>query len=594
MRRHATERSVSWLPLALLVLLGLLGLLAWLQFRWTGELGAAERDRLQASLEARASRTVEGFARSLTEVYLALAPRDPFALDSPGDLAARLAAWRASTRHPALVDAIVLVDAAAGSDRAYRLDAAHGSWSEVVSPLTEGDAATALGQAIARRSAAPDSGDPTPPSTLAPEVPAFLFPALRHPVHEGPAGRESARRHDEPLPVTGWQIVLLHREALINDLLVPLTHEQFSADERSESGDLVLLELPDATRRPLLGATGEATASELEVSRDLFRLLRGRELRNLGRTDRDESPGTAPRSFFLRLADGGEARRSGWRLLAGRREGTLDAVVLRTRRRNLALGLGVLVVLGAGVLAAVAAADRARRLASRELEFVAAISHELRTPLAAIRALGENLRDGLARDPERVREYASLILAESERLGGLVEGTLAAARGERTPLRREALGATALAHDAIARCASLPGSAGITLHPPGEGELHLAGERDALVRALVNVLANALRFGGLAPLVDLHVEAAGSERVRFRVADRGPGIPRDEIPHLFEPFFRGRRATELAIPGSGLGLFLVQRTVVAHGGRVAIESREGGGTEVTIELPGSAASGEGS
>jgi two-component system sensor histidine kinase BaeS len=113
-------------------------------------------------------------------------------------------------------------------------------------------------------------------------------------------------------------------------------------------------------------------------------------------------------------------------------------------------------------------------------------------------------------------------------------------------------------------------------------------ERSALRRAVVNLLQNAILHGSDGGFVGLRAEAIGAGRaakVRVTIEDRGRGIPPLEVPHLFEPFFRGEEAVSSQTRGSGLGLSLVKRIVVAHGGAVEVKTAPGRGSAFAIVLP---------
>jgi signal transduction histidine kinase len=110
----------------------------------------------------------------------------------------------------------------------------------------------------------------------------------------------------------------------------------------------------------------------------------------------------------------------------------------------------------------------------------------------------------------------------------------------------------------------------------------VAGDSTAIVRAVRNLVENALVHGGMPVTVD--VSAAGGA-VRIAVEDRGNGLPSDELKRLWDPFYRGQRAQAEQRPGSGLGLALVQRIAKAHGGRVEAENIPGGGARFTMSLP---------
>ena len=110
----------------------------------------------------------------------------------------------------------------------------------------------------------------------------------------------------------------------------------------------------------------------------------------------------------------------------------------------------------------------------------------------------------------------------------------------------------------------------------------------ALEAALCNLITNACKYGGPQGRIGLDVRQAANGQaaeIQITVRDRGPGIPTDELPHLFEPFFRGHAARQAQIRGSGLGLSLVKNTIEAHGGRISVESAPGQGSAFTIHLP---------
>jgi len=114
----------------------------------------------------------------------------------------------------------------------------------------------------------------------------------------------------------------------------------------------------------------------------------------------------------------------------------------------------------------------------------------------------------------------------------------------------------------------------------------VAGDAPALRRAVLNLVTNALKHGGEPPWAGVRVALApGGGEARVEVADRGAGIPAGERERLFEPFFRGARAQEAQVPGTGLGLHLVRRIAELHGGRVEVRSAAGQGSAFTLVLP---------
>jgi len=108
----------------------------------------------------------------------------------------------------------------------------------------------------------------------------------------------------------------------------------------------------------------------------------------------------------------------------------------------------------------------------------------------------------------------------------------------------------------------------------------------------VNVVGNAVKYSSRGGTVDVTL-AAGRDTLHLSVIDRGLGIDREDLPHVFKPFFRGRRAIDAQVRGTGVGLSVVRHVVDAHHGAIRIDSRPGEGTAVTIELPLAAKTGSG-
>ena len=273
-----------------------------------------------------------------------------------------------------------------------------------------------------------------------------------------------------------------------------------------------------------------------------------------------------------------EARPGLWLLRVRHHAGSLEAQVARVRARNLAVSGGLLVLILGTALLLVRLSRRAQQLAGLQMNFVAGVSHELRTPLAVIHTAAFNLRGKLARQPEQVEKYGALIQRESGKLSALVEQVLrfaGASAGQVLRKREEVMVATLVER-------SLP-DASVEAAAAGNGSSRLPeiivekrippdlprvlADPEAMPHALRNLIENAIKYGG--PWVGISAAATTTRNgpaVEITVADRGPGIPADEIDHVFDPFFRGRRAIQDQVHGTGLGLNLVKRIVEAHGG----------------------------
>jgi signal transduction histidine kinase len=123
----------------------------------------------------------------------------------------------------------------------------------------------------------------------------------------------------------------------------------------------------------------------------------------------------------------------------------------------------------------------------------------------------------------------------------------------------------------------------VTVHPNGTLPA-VTGDADALRSAVQNLVGNAVKYSANGANVDVTASADGVG-IEVRVADRGLGIDAEDLPHIFEPFYRGRRAVEAQIRGTGVGLSVVRHVIAAHRGTIGIDSDAGKGTTVTVKLP---------
>jgi two-component system, OmpR family, sensor kinase len=203
----------------------------------------------------------------------------------------------------------------------------------------------------------------------------------------------------------------------------------------------------------------------------------------------------------------------------------------------------------------------------RRAQTVAAIAHDLRTPLTRLRFRAEQA-------PEAVRDRMA---ADIEEMDALIAQAMAYVRGEATPDRRERFDLDALAAD----CARGFSETGEAVTFDGGGGLAVNADPVALRRALGNLIANALKYGGAAR-VKTFVE--GSRAVTL-IEDDGPGLPDDELEAVFEPFHRAERSRSRETGGAGLGLTVARQAARAYGGDVTLANRSEGGLMARLTLP---------
>ncbi len=203
----------------------------------------------------------------------------------------------------------------------------------------------------------------------------------------------------------------------------------------------------------------------------------------------------------------------------------------------------------------------------RRTQTVAAIAHDLRTPLTRLRFRAEQA-------PGAVRDRMA---ADIEEMDALIAQAMAYVRGEAPPDRREAFDLDALAAD----CAAGFSETGGAVTFDGGGELPVEADPAALRRALANLIANAVKYGGAAWVKAFAMDG----RAVVTVEDDGPGLPEDELEAVFEPFHRAERSRSRETGGAGLGLTVARQAARAHGGDVTLANRSEGGLLARLELP---------
>ena len=231
--------------------------------------------------------------------------------------------------------------------------------------------------------------------------------------------------------------------------------------------------------------------------------------------------------------------------------------------------------------------ERLRRVDLAKSEFVAIAAHEFRTPLAAVIGVLGALRDHWTALPADQRaEIIDGAAAQATRLARLVDDLLTIARIEDGVVRLDLRPADP--RDILAEATEAAGMGDQLVVTVGEvGEVRC--DRDAIVRVLTNLLDNARKYSPIGSKVGVTVDAEG-DRVRFAVADEGPGIPEDERAEVFERFRRLDGGSSK--PGTGLGLYICRGLVEAHGGTIAVGDGPRGGAEFAFTLPRVASSDE--
>lgn len=587
------------------VLAALLLMLASLQWRWLGQISADERDRMQASLRSQVGQFTQEFDRELTRAYFWLqADRGPNVTGA--DSVGHFQRWFSSAPQPELVRAIYVLSVPHGRASGGSVEVStYDRQREVLVP--QATVPTELSAIAARLAALPAPSDvrpgsppPTPApfiSPVAPEGPALVIPRPPVPIVNA-GGAIVFSQEQRPWDYT----VVMLDTAFIQRAFVPELLKRHFGEGTASAYRVSIVDKRTGTPVFCSDRSGDrCRIARPDASEDFFE-VRMREFNRFvvvddRRAQQARAGAGGPVATTAPLPGGprervtvnvvrspeGEPRRERqplWRADFAHQAGSLEAVVASTRRRNLIVSSSVLALLGASIAMLVVSSTRARRLAAQQMEFVAGVSHELRTPLAVIRSAAENLADGVVHDREQVQRYGQLIAGEGRRLTEMVEQVMEFAGFDAgRSLETRPVAAIEVVQGAIEASGPLlaTSDAHVDVDAP-DTPLLVQANAAALARSVQNLISNAVKYGGDDRWVGVRVAPAEGRMVAISVSDHGPGIAEADLARIFEPFYRGQHAADGHVPGSGLGLSLVDRIVRQHGGRVEVQSGTKGTT----------------
>jgi signal transduction histidine kinase len=570
---------LSWLYVAaLFVLCGILGIL---QYRWIGEVSVAERERLRGSLQASLHRLSRDLNSEISADCNALLPdvSEPGAPVPEAQVAARYKQWKRTSRHASVFRQVAIARRTGDAVELRVLDADKGVFVPAEWP-SAWDATRRRMEFRLSHNGRPNRDFPGPQQGPGPPIDeglVFEMP-LRAPGPHGPF----------PVPFgqggAGWLIVELD-PAYLRDTLLPevLQRHLGSGGTLDYQVEVVTRTHPPSVVYQSDRQAGKLTARVADASVGILELRHEPMFprRGPGPGDRDAGPPRGP------VPDSGR-----WQLLVRHHAGSLEAVVARARWRNLAVTAGVLLLIVAALAAFVRFTRRAQKLAQLQIEFVAGVSHELRTPLAVIGTAAYNLQGRLAHHPAQVARYGELIMQETSRLNQMIEQvlTFAGTQAGRIIHGSEPVSVETVIEQTMESAKPIiQGSHCVIEKNIDPGLPRVMGDATALKHALENLLNNAVKYGSKDEawigISARQIDGNEKHAVEIRVADRGPGIPRDEQEHIFEAFFRGRSAVQDQVHGTGLGLHLVKKIVEAHGGSIRVKSEPMEGTEFILLFP---------
>jgi signal transduction histidine kinase len=582
MERINQRAWISWISMSLLALA--CGILAVLQFRWIGEVSKAERQRLTEEVTAKLSLFRRAFNDEIERSATALVPSNA-QIDELGREPAYVAQYKAwEQSHDRLFRRVALAIPQEGSVELLLLDPTSRQFQKTEWPGEWSGLRDRMNARLSGASMGPIAPDDTPLI----ELPRFA------PGPVGPGHFESRRL--EPPPDRGqdrerggpprraaeqeWLVLELNldyiRSTLLPDMLTRYLGDAGKLDYHAEVSLLsnpsvsIYRSLPEHSHPA--DAPPDGSVRILDIRPNLGRVMIGRG-----------GPGFQP---------GGSPSQGRWLLQIRHHAGSLEAIVARTRWRNIAVSSGLLLLMLVTVIALLRVSRSAQQLAELQMNFVAGVSHELRTPLTVMSTAAYNLRGKIANNPTQVERYGALIQEQCERLTAIVEQVLLFAKTKSGSVLREhePISVELLIQEELRANRAFLEKAGCKVETEIQPGLPVVvGDALALRHAFQNLITNAVKYGAEGGnwigVFAASREARGGPVVEIRVADRGPGIPREEQARIFDPFFRGSRALQDQIHGTGLGLNLVKRIVEAHGGTIAVHSEPMQQTEFVIALP---------
>ncbi|CCW35417.1 PAS/PAC sensor signal transduction histidine kinase [Chthonomonas calidirosea] len=225
-----------------------------------------------------------------------------------------------------------------------------------------------------------------------------------------------------------------------------------------------------------------------------------------------------------------------------------------------------------------------RHLETVRRDFVANVSHELHTPLTSIRAIAETLRDGALQDPDVADRFIGIILGEVERLTRILSDLLVLSRAESQPVQRVSFDLAEMIRDVVERFQKQAERHGVSLQCLLETSLPISADRDQMEQVLVNLIDNAIKYNREGGQVEVCARKTEME-IAVEVRDTGIGILSQDLPRIWERFYRADKARSRRTGGTGLGLSIVKHIIEAHGGQVGVQSEYGRGSTFSFRLP---------
>ncbi|MCA1623626.1 MAG: HAMP domain-containing histidine kinase [Acidobacteria bacterium] len=603
----------SWYPICLIAgLLGLLVLLATLQYHWLGKISEGEREQLQKRLQTDTERFAEDFNREIQTAYYTFKLKPDVWREKDWNVfAERFDLWRSKTNYPNLIKDFYFIQKNpeltlwhySSENRKFKVI----QWNDKLNKYWQNDEKNIE------------------------LIDEDLF-ALAMPIEENDFQFRQIIVNSESIPniiemhkKAGYLVIMLDENVFKNQVFPDLVNKYFSA---TENGNYNLTIASEKEPSQIIFRTKDEPLSASDSSAKLFNLtpdhllflnqektatVRDKQVKNIiinrmssNRTSYTTVPSvtksieqvkvdilkgkevTNEEKPRISLLDNQSANTQGnWILNVQHSAGSLEQFINNTRYKNLFVSFGILSLLAVSIVLIFLSSQRAKQLAQKQIDFVSAVSHEFRTPLAVIYSAGENLTDGVVNSPNQVEKYGNLIKGEGKKLSAMVEQILefAGARSGKRKYDFRETDVKEVVENALRECQPLIDEKDFTIEKNiAEILPKISADANALSHSIQNLINNSIKYSNGNKWIKISAENGGG-KVQIIVEDKGIGISNKEIPYIFEPFYRSKKVVDEQIHGNGLGLSLVKQTIEAHGGKVSVESEIKKGSRFTIELP---------
>ncbi|MDQ3712560.1 MAG: HAMP domain-containing histidine kinase, partial [Acidobacteriota bacterium] len=560
----------SWIPILLVAsLFGLLALLATLQYRWLGQISESEKEQMQKRLQNDSEHFAEDFNRTVQSAYF---PFQLFANDWQKDFVVDYQNWRKRAEYPDLLKDFYYVPKE-GETLQYNFEYYQFLPTDFKADFEQikTNFAPVDGKNLILRMPIYMQTEKLVETTFVGKTMTADSPVVI------PRDLKIPRRINLSDPV-GYLLIKLDENVLKEKVLKDLSDKYFAdgsykisivnqddnapifQNEPIETAD-ISVKMFALTPDHLAAFVNQNLLTSLDSNKGQktngqFLFNRQVESRVM-KIPRDNSngnykiaiTGNESQSRVLQMND---LKNDGvWLLNVQHTAGSLENFVAAARHKSLAVSFGILSLLAASVILIFVSAQRAKRLAQKQMDFVSAVSHEFRTPLAVIYSAGENLTDGVVNNEIQVLQYGNLIKREGKKLSRMVEQILEFA-GARSGNRKYDLRQTnikEIIEAALSECKSLIEEKDFSIEKHIDENLpNVIADKTALSQAIQNLIANSIKYGNGNKWLKITAQN-GDGRIKITVEDRGIGIAPKDLKHIFEPFFRSKRVIDEQIHG---------------------------------------------